>query len=74
MNLSLAAGETMRQVNIPILEDTIPEGTESFLISLTDQTGGASLSDTDQSVTVNIISNDNAHGTIQFSRVCLLMI
>lgn len=61
----------MKQVNIPILDDIIPEDTESLKISLNNPTGGASLSDSDQSVIVNILSNDNAHGTVQFSRVSM---
>lgn len=59
----------MKEVNVPVLDDEIPEDTESFLISLTEPNGGAALSDSAQSVSVSILSNDNAHGTIEISRV-----
>ena len=52
-----ADGETNKTVNIPILDDTLVEGPESFNISLTNATGGATLL-APTTVPVTIVDND----------------
>src|SRR5262249_13716387 len=41
--LSFADGEVSKTIVVPIVDDNIPEGSESFTISLTNPTGGAVL-------------------------------
>jgi uncharacterized repeat protein (TIGR01451 family) len=59
------AGETKRSVTIPILQDTVVEGTETFSFALSSPTGGATLG-TPSSATVAITSEDLG-GTVRLS-------
>jgi len=61
-------GETSRRVLFPVVDDSLPEGDELFQIILTSPTGGAVLGE-DNSVTITIRSNDDAHGIISFTEV-----
>ncbi|WPC40213.1 Calx-beta domain-containing protein [Clostridium sp. JS66] len=56
--LSFASGETSKTINIPILDDTTHESSESFKVSLSNPTGGGVLTNT--TATVNITDNDLA--------------
>jgi Leucine-rich repeat (LRR) protein len=54
---------------VPILDDTIFEGNETFNLTLSNATGGATIGDPAKAV-VTIIDNDTPqenHGTLQFS-------
>jgi V8-like Glu-specific endopeptidase len=66
--VSFGNGDTAaKMVTIPILEDTLVEGIETFTVSLGAPTGGALLGAT-TSATVTITDNDVAPpGTLQFS-------
>lgn len=55
-----------------ILEDYQPENTESFFVTLTNPKGGATIGPKNK-ITVNILSNDNAHGIIEFAQVHVIM-
>ncbi len=64
--LTFADTETTQSFTIPILEDTAIEGNESFNLTLTNTTGGATLGTATS--TVNIVDNDVLMaGTINFS-------
>ncbi len=56
--LNFAAGESSKIISIPIINDTIFEGNESFGIALSNQTNNASLVSPNQA-TVSIYDNDN---------------
>ena len=51
-----------------IFNDAVPEIDENFDLRLANPTGGVVLG-TRQSVTVNVLNNDNAHGLIGFAEV-----
>jgi hypothetical protein len=64
--LTFAAGETSKKISIPILNDTIVEANETFKVTLSTPTGGATVPTTAASAIVTIVSDD-VGGTIQFS-------
>jgi len=55
--LTFAPGERLKLVDIPILNDGLKEGNETFRVILSNPTGGAALG-TPQSATVTIRDND----------------
>lgn len=58
--LTFAAGETSKTVSIPILNDNIFEGNESFNFALSNLTGGANVNLLDpKTATLTISDNDN---------------
>jgi ribosomal protein L35AE/L33A len=54
-----------KTITVPILDDTIFEGNETFNLTLTEATGGATIGEPAEAL-VTIIDND-IHGTLQFS-------
>lgn len=54
-----------------VLEDFVPENTETFFVTLVNPTGGATIGPKNK-ISVNILSNDNAHGIIEFAEVWIL--
>lgn len=56
------------QVSAYVLEDDIPEDTESFVMELANPRDGAEIG-ANKEVTVNILTNDDGHGIIQFAKV-----
>ena len=63
--LTFGASETTKTVLVPIFNDTLVEGTETFLFNLSNPQGGATLGSPTQA-TVSIVDNDQG-GAIQFS-------
>jgi hypothetical protein len=61
--LNFAAGQTSQTVTIPILEDALFEGNETFNVTLSSPTGGAKLGKTTTAV-VTIVENEPS---LQFS-------
>ena len=59
--LTFAAGETLKTISIPIIDDVYAEGDENFTISLSNVTG-ATLG-TPATATLTIIDNDSVNGT-----------
>ena len=55
--LSFAAGETSKNITVPILDDATYEGDETFTVNLSNATGGATLG-TPTSATVTIQEDD----------------
>lgn len=68
--LTFAPGETSKQTSVVVLEDDLPEDTETFYVALSNPQGGAEIG-ANQKVSINILSNDDAHGIIEFSEVSL---
>jgi glucose/arabinose dehydrogenase len=64
--LNFADGETRKTVVIPILNDTIVEGTESFGVAILGATGAAL--GTKRTVSVNILDDDAATSDFSFSQ------
>lgn len=62
-------GERHKQMLFPIFDDSFPEDVENFSITLGDATGGAKIDSNADSLSVTILSNDGAHGIIEFSQV-----
>jgi hypothetical protein len=58
--LSFAVGETTRTIRIQILQDDVVEGHESFTVTLSSPTGGASLG---QQATITVVIVDTTPGT-----------
>jgi hypothetical protein len=65
----MSPGQLQLPVSVAILDDTTPEDTESFTAGLKNPLGGAELG-LNKEVRVNILSNDDGHGVIQFAEVC----
>lgn len=64
-------GQTLLTTSVAVLEDELPENTETFFVSLSNPQGGAEIGP-DNEVTVNILANDNAYGIIEFAEVMFL--
>ena len=64
--LTFPPGSTSQTVSIPILNDTIPEGDETFLVTLSNPSSDAVLN-VPAMATVIILVNDNAGGFVQFA-------
>ncbi|KAK7486836.1 hypothetical protein BaRGS_00021983 [Batillaria attramentaria] len=58
--------QTVLHTTVVVLQDDTPEDTETFTVRLADPVGGADIG-VQGAVTINILSNDNAHGIIQFA-------
>lgn len=56
--LSFTNGETSKIISIPILQDTLVEGDETFFVSLTNATGGAQIIGPSSAV-VTIVDDDS---------------
>lgn len=61
--LTFASGESLKTVNIPILEDLLVEGNETVTLTLTNITGGAGIA----TAILTIVENDFAPGELNFS-------
>src|SRR6266404_2490807 len=59
--LQFAAGETIKTISIPIVDDVYAEGNESFTITLSDATGTALSAPAVATLTIN--DNDSVNGT-----------
>jgi hypothetical protein len=65
-SLTFNNGETSKQITIPIVDDSTPEGTEGFKISLTNPSGGAVLGNF---ATATLSIQDNELPTLSISDV-----
>ncbi len=61
--LTFLAGETIKTFTVPITDDPLQEGSETFNLALTNPTGGAILG-AQATATVAVTDNDNATQTI----------
>ena len=60
-------GQIRRTVQLSILSDGVPEGPESFLVRLSNPTGGARLADSNTFARVTIVDDDSLPGVFAFS-------
>ncbi len=69
VNLTFAPGEAALRFSVRVVNDVIPEVDESFSVVLSDPVGGARIG-VNGVVTMEILTNDDAHGLIGFAEVC----
>ena len=63
--VTFGAGQTSRTVSIPVLNDTLVEGNETFTFTLSGPSGGASLGTPDTALVT--IKSEDAGGLVKFS-------
>lgn len=68
VTLTFEPAQTELHTTVVVLQDESPEDTESFTIDIINPRNGAEVG-MQSSVTINILSNDNAHGIVQFAPV-----
>uniref|UniRef100_A0A3P8WCF8 Adhesion G-protein coupled receptor V1 n=1 Tax=Cynoglossus semilaevis TaxID=244447 RepID=A0A3P8WCF8_CYNSE len=64
--LHFVDGERHKFVEVPIIDDTIPEGAERFQLILAEPSPGLELG-TNTTATVTILASDDGHGVISFN-------
>uniref|UniRef100_A0A8C5P4D2 Adhesion G-protein coupled receptor V1 n=1 Tax=Jaculus jaculus TaxID=51337 RepID=A0A8C5P4D2_JACJA len=64
--LTFAEGETKKMVILTILDDSEPEDDENIIVSLVYTEGGSRILPSSDTVTVNILANDNVAGIVSF--------
>ncbi|XP_021064109.1 adhesion G-protein coupled receptor V1 [Mus pahari] len=64
--LTFAEGETKKMAVLTILDDSEPEDNESILVRLVATEGGSRTLPSSDTVTVNILANDNVAGIVSF--------
>ncbi|XP_016041836.2 adhesion G-protein coupled receptor V1 [Erinaceus europaeus] len=64
--LTFAEGETKKTVILTILDDSEPEDDESIIIRLVYTEGGSRILPSSDTVSVNILANDNVAGVVSF--------
>ena len=69
VNLAFAPDESELSFSVRIANDDIPEIGESFSVRLVDEVGGARIEPSRGSITIEILTNDDAHGRIGFAEV-----
>lgn len=63
--LTFNAGETSKMISVPIIDDTTPEGSEYFMVTLSSPVNATLGTTTTHTYTIN--DNDTTYGTLQFS-------
>ena len=71
--LSFPSGSSNATISIPIINDTLPEGDETFVVTLSNPSSDAVLH-SPTNVTVIIDINDNAGGIVRFQSTATQMI
>ena len=66
--MTMEENQNLLHASVAVLQDTLPEDTETFYVTLRNPRGGAEIS-MDNRITVNILSNDNAHGVFEIAPV-----
>jgi G-protein coupled receptor 98 len=68
VTLTFEPAQTMLQTTVVVLQEDEPEDTETFTVELINPLDGADIGP-QSSVAISILSNDNAHGVIEFAAV-----
>ena len=68
--LTFAPGQTSHAVVVEVIDDSTPELDEQFSVQLMEPVGGAVLG-TQSSLTVTVLTNDNAYGLVGFAEVSM---
>ena len=61
------AGETQKQIAVPLINDTLIEATESFFVDLANPQNASFQGSGSPTATINIVDDDGGTSTIQFS-------
>ncbi|KAM4875921.1 adhesion G-protein coupled receptor V1 [Thomomys bottae] len=64
--LTFAEGETKKTATLTILDDSEPEDDESIIVCLVHTEGGSRILPSSDTITVNILANDNVAGIVSF--------
>ncbi|OCU02316.1 adhesion G-protein coupled receptor V1 [Xenopus laevis] len=64
--LIFAEGETRKLVTLTIMDDLVPEESETIIIQLTQTDGGSRILPSSDTVKIVILANDNVAGVIRF--------
>lgn len=73
LTLIFGPGESRLVLSIAILDDSLPEVDEDFLVALGSPSGGARLG-AQTTVGVVVLTNDDAHGVVGFSEGSLSIV
>lgn len=65
-SINFLIGETKKTAVLTILDDPEPEDDESLLVRLVHTEGGSRILPSSDTVTVNILANDNVAGIVSF--------
>ena len=68
--MTFEPAETELHAAVVVLQDETPEDTEFFTVDLVNPQDGAEVGP-QSSLNISILSNDNAHGVIEFAAVSL---
>ncbi|KAL3865787.1 hypothetical protein ACJMK2_043142 [Sinanodonta woodiana] len=66
VTMTFNPGQTLLHTTAMVLQDTIPEDTETFYVALRNPVGGVEIGPNNR-IAINILSNDNAHGIIEIA-------
>lgn len=66
--MTMDEGQDLMHTTVYVIQDTIPEDTETFYVFLRNPAGGAEIG-VNNRIAVNILSNDNAHGIFEIAQV-----
>ncbi|HIK29321.1 MAG: hypothetical protein N3E45_15325 [Oscillatoriaceae bacterium SKW80] len=66
LTVTIAAGQTSGTVQVPIIDDTLPETNETINLTLTNPSNGASIDLNGGTATLEIVDNDNP-GKLEFT-------
>lgn len=67
-------GQKELELDFTILPDTTPERDEAFTVRIYNASGKAVVNSQKQDLTINILSNDDAHGRIGFASSSLMKV
>ena len=65
LTMTFDPDQMLLQASAFVFQDDIPEDTQTFKVALSNSSGGAEIGQSG-AVTVSVLSNDNAHGIIEF--------
>lgn len=71
--VTFSLGSTTAQISVPIINDTMPEGEETFTVTLTNPSSDSVLA-SPQTVIVTIAVNDDAGGVVRFKSTTPIII
>ncbi|KAK3601208.1 hypothetical protein CHS0354_004408 [Potamilus streckersoni] len=66
VTMTFDPGQTLLHTTAMVLQDTVPEDTETFYVTLRNPIGGVEIGPNNR-IAINILSNDNAHGIIEIA-------
>lgn len=68
MTVTFEPGQSSVETGVVVINDAEPEDLETFYVELVNPRFGADIG-TQRELAISILTNDNAHGVIQFAKV-----